>query len=279
MIKNSTLQHKPLNRSRVRARFGLVAFGLFRRVSWLMQHNHFAKQQAGPLAHVQASHQTPLLRQLKEVDMKYQYNKITNLGIAAKKLDGVVIHPGEIFSYWKLIGNPTKRKGYLEGMVLRSGQVGYGIGGGLCQLSNLIFWMALHTPLTVIERHRHGYDVFPDSDRTQPFGSGATCCYPHIDLMLQNNTPFDFQLSVKVGDEFLVGEWRTDAKPIYQYEIVEKNHRIIAQYWGGYSRCNQLYRRTLDCNGVFLQEEKVAENNAIMMYAPFIESPALQHTP
>ena len=58
-------------------------------------------------------------------------------------------------------------------MLLKNGTVQYGCGGGLCQLSNLIFWMTLHTPLEVKERHRHGYDVFPDSNRTQPFGSGA----------------------------------------------------------------------------------------------------------
>jgi len=126
----------------------------------------------------------------------------------------------------------------------------------------------------VVERHRHGYDVFPDSDRTQPFGSGATCCYPHIDLMLQNNTTNDFQLSIQVGDEFLIGEWRTDVTPLVQYQIVEKNHRIIAEYWGGYTRCNELYRRTYDQSGNFLLQEKVAENNATMMYAPFIEPPS-----
>jgi len=279
MVNNKYSQQVPINRSKNRERVGMMAYGLLRRVNWLTNHNRFADQYSEPLAYVQCSHQTPLLRQLKDVNMKYQYNKITNLRIAAKKLDGIVIHPGEVFSYWKLIGNPTKKKGYLEGMVLHNGQVGFGIGGGLCQLSNLIYWTALHSPLTVVERHRHGYDVFPDLDRTQPFGSGATCCYPHIDLMLQNNTTCDFQLSIQVGDEFLTGAWHTDAPPLFQYEIVEKNHRIVAEYWGGYTRCNELYRRTYDLNGNLLPEEKVAENNATMMYAPFIESPVFPHTP
>ena len=271
---HSNLKQKPIDRSVYRAHFGKIMYGLLRRTSWLTMHTRFAKQYSEALPYLHYTHQTPLLRQLKDVDMKYQYNKITNLRIAAKKMDGIVIHPGEIFSYWKLIGNPTKRKGYVEGMVLHNGQVGYGIGGGLCQLSNLIYWTALHSPLTVVERHRHGYDVFPDSDRTQPFGSGATCCYPHIDLMLQNNTTNDFQLSIQVGDEFLIGEWRTDVTPLVQYQIVEKNHRIIAEYWGGYTRCNELYRRTYDQSGNFLLQEKVAENNATMMYAPFIEPPS-----
>lgn len=57
--------------------------------------------------------------------MQYQYNKIIIkiiiLKIAVKQLDGIVRHPGEVFSYWKLIGKPTRRKGYVKGMVLHSG--------------------------------------------------------------------------------------------------------------------------------------------------------------
>lgn len=44
------------------------------------------------------------------------------------------------------------------------------------------------TPLTVVERYRHSHDVFPDANRTQPSGSGATCAYPHRDLMIRNDT-------------------------------------------------------------------------------------------
>jgi vancomycin resistance protein VanW len=273
MINNPSLQSRPIERSRCRARLGMIIYGLKRRAIWMTQRNHFAKKCAPPFNHLQFSHQTPLLRQLKEVDMKYQYNKIVNLSIAAKKLDGLVLQPGEIFSYWQRIGNPTRRKGYLEGMVLHNGQVGVGIGGGLCQLSNLIYWVTLHTPLTVIERHRHGYDVFPDADRSQPFGSGATCCYPHIDLMIQNNTPSDFQLIINVGEEFLMGEWRAEVPPACEYQVIEKNHKIVAEYWGGYTRSNQLFRRTLGFDGTVLDEVWIADNNAVMMYAPFIEPP------
>ena len=100
--------------------------------------------------------------------MWLQENKIINLKLAAPRIHGILIRPGEVFSYWKLIGNPSRRKGYVDGMILRNGTFAAGTGGGLCQLSNLIFWMTLHTPLTVIERHRHGYDVFPDAIAPSP---------------------------------------------------------------------------------------------------------------
>ena len=117
------------------------------------------------LNHVIFKHRTPLLRKLKDVEMELQTNKITNLKIAAKRLNGIMLQPGETFSYWRLIGSTTKRKGYVDGMILHYGQVTKGVGGGLCQLSNLIYWMTLHTPLAITERYRHSYDVFPDSKR------------------------------------------------------------------------------------------------------------------
>ena len=141
----------------------------------------FARERsAQKLPFVYYAHKTLLLRKLKDVDMWLQQNKVVNLRIAATRLDGVILKPGEVFSYWKLIGKPTKRKGYVDGMILRNGQVMAGTAGGLCQMSNLIFWMTLHTPLTVVERHRHGFDVFPDSNRTQPFGSGEEFCYHDV---------------------------------------------------------------------------------------------------
>jgi vancomycin resistance protein VanW len=137
---------------------------------------------------------------------------VVNLRLAVARMDGLVLAPGETFSYWRLIGKPSRRKGYREGMVLYLGRIGSDIGGGLCQLSNLIFWMTLHTPLTVVERYRHSHDVFPDADRTQPFGSGATCAYPHRDLMIRNDTDQPFQLCLQVGETCLEGQWRA-ARP------------------------------------------------------------------
>ncbi|MEG0894558.1 MAG: VanW family protein [Oscillospiraceae bacterium] len=212
------------------------------------------------------------MRKLKDVDMWLQENKIINLKIACKQINLITIKPGEIFSYWNLIGKPSKRKGYVKGMILSNGTFQAGIGGGLCQLSNLLFWMTIHTPLTVIERHRHGYDVFPDSNRTQPFGSGATCFYPHGDLMIQNNTQDTYQLVVKVGDKFLEGEWRTFSKPQYYYKIVERNHKMQGEYWGGYSRQNEIYQQKYNAKDELEDEVLVVKNQAIMMYSPFLES-------
>lgn len=274
-MKKDTAVKKPISRSKFRKSLGILYYAAFRYVLWLKLSKSFAGSMEQPLAYLHYSHETPLLRNLKGLDMAYQYNKITNLKIAAEAIDGIVIRPGEIFSYWKTVRRPTKKKGYLEGMVLDGGKISAGIGGGLCQLSNLIYWSALHTPLTIIERHRHGYDVFPDSNRTQPFGSGATCFYPHRDLMIVNNTKADFQLNINLTEENLKGQWRSSESPLCKYEIIEKNHMMKSQFWGGYSRHNELYRNSYTLDGVFINQEFIASNSAIMMYSPFIEEKPL----
>lgn len=262
---------KPIRRSSLRLALGRRYYALKRWAFWLFGGLRFAKLGERIDGYPYFSHSTPLLRKLRDVDMYLQYNKIANLKIAVPKLDGATLHPGETFSYWKLIGEPTRRKGYLDGMVLQSGGFHAGTGGGLCQLSNLIYWMTIHTPLTVLERHRHGYDVFPDSNRTQPFGSGATCFYNYGDLMVRNDTDRVFQLELRVGERNLHGAWISNAPPLFTYEVYEKEHIMQPEYWGGYTRHNLLYRKKYDADGNLLDDEYVVENHAIMMYSPFIE--------
>lgn len=269
-MKNNAMP-KPIKRSALRSRLGLIYYNILRHMLWLTMNRQFAKTKlSSSLPFIYFTHKTPLFRKLKDVDMWMQHNKVTNLKLASAKVNGIILHPGEVFSYWKLIGKPTKRKGYLDGMILKSGTFHAGTGGGLCQLSNLIFWMTIHTPLTVTERHRHSYDVFPDSNRTQPFGSGATCFYPHGDLMIRNNTNDTYQLMIWMDDEYLHGEWRVSSSPEYRYEIVERNHEMKSEFWGGYSRHNELYQQKYDLDGNMLDEQLIVQNSAMMMYEPFI---------
>jgi vancomycin resistance protein VanW len=72
-----------------------------------------------------------LLRKLHGVDMQLQINKVKNLQLASKKIDGIIINPGEEFSFWNLVGNATKRKGYVEGLVISNSQMKKGVGGRL----------------------------------------------------------------------------------------------------------------------------------------------------
>lgn len=268
--KDKMLQ-PPVPRSWLRLRLGKAYYAGKRYLLWCSPRFRWAKERQGEqLPCIQATHATPLLRHLRGDQMEWQQNKAVNLKLAVARLDGLVLHPGETFSYWRLIGKPTRRKGYREGMVLFLGQIGSNVGGGLCQLSNLIFWMTLHTPLTVVERYRHSHDVFPDADRTQPFGSGATCAYPHRDLMIRNDTDQDFQLCLRVGQTHLQGEWRAVRPSEHRYEVVERDARMDQASWGGYIRHNALYRDVYDLRGNFLEEQFLFTNDAIMMYSPLL---------
>lgn len=262
---------KPIKRSKIRIFLGKIYYTTKRYLEWYFGSLKYAKApKKENLKNVYFQHKTPLLRQLKDVDMWLQYNKIVNLKIASKYINRITIQPGETFSYWRLIGKPTKKKGYVEGMVLFYGGFMSGIGGGLCQLSNLIYWMTLHTPLTVTERYRHSYDVFPDSNRSQPFGSGATCVYNYRDLQIYNGTDQVFQLCVEVTDKYLVGEWRTEGAPDFKYEVYEKEHFMKHEFWGGYTRHNILHRKTYSKDGIYLKDEYITENHALMMYEPLL---------
>mgnify|MGYP000507795400 CR=1 FL=1 len=139
---------EPVARSDLRLALGGAYYGTLRKLLWIKERSSFTRERCEAiLPYSAASHKTPLMRRLRDVDMWMQENKVTNLRLASARVNGIVLHPGQTFSYWYLIGRPTARKGYLPGMLLRNGRAVAGVGGGLCQLSNLIFWMTLHTPL------------------------------------------------------------------------------------------------------------------------------------
>lgn len=262
---------KPVQRSKLRIALGKAYYRAKRYKEWYFGRARYASERSGhTLPYSIFAHRTPLRRKLKDVDMWMQENKIVNLNLAAKRLNGVILKPGETFSYWRLIGNPTRRKGYVDGMVLFYGKVTSGVGGGLCQLSNMIYWMALHSPLTVTERYRHSYDVFPDTQRSQPFGSGATCYYNYLDLQIRNDTSDTYQLQVRVTDTHLEGEWRASSPSTTKYEVYEKEHWITHEFVGGYIRHNTLYRYVYALDGELVDDEWVTDNHAIMMYEPLL---------
>jgi vancomycin resistance protein VanW len=236
-------------------------------VQWLRP--AFRVRRAGPAGfpHDVARHATPLFRDLAGVDDALQQGKVVNLRLAAASLDGLVLRPGDRLSVWRQVGPPTVRRGFVPGLVLRQGTLGAGVGGGMCQLTNLLYWMTLHSPLTVVERWRHSYDVFPDDHRTQPFGSGATCAFPGLDLQVENRTDVAFRLSVRVAEGRLEGSWTAGSPVPERYEVYEAEHAVAEESPGVRVRRNVLRRRVLDPGGALVLDEEVARNEARVMYA------------
>lgn len=188
---------KPIERGHLRRRLGKEYFILRRKLHW-WKHSHKYATSVGNLnnSYSLIKHKSFLLRPLKDIEMYLQHNKVTNLKLAIKNINGIIIQPQQTFSIWRLVGRPSKSKGYLEGLTLHNGQISTDIGGGLCQLGNLLYWIALHSDLDITQRWRHNFDVFPDINRKIPFACGATLSYNYIDLELTNNTPYTYQLKL-----------------------------------------------------------------------------------
>ncbi|SFW65736.1 VanW family protein [Cellulophaga fucicola] len=262
---------KPIDRSKLRQKLGKEYFILKRKWNWIFTDRNYSKAKTSiNFQHSVFKHRSLILRPLKDVDMYLQENKRTNLAIAIKHLNEIEIKPNEYFSLWKLVGRPTKRKGYLEGLVLKNGEIDRDTGGGLCQLGNLLFWIFAHSPLTVKERYRHGFDVFPDVNRKVPFGAGATLSYNYIDLQIKNETNTSFVIKLWLDDTHLNGELLSNIKIEESYKVEERNHIIKQQSWGGYSRHNQIFKVITREN--LETEEMIVENHAIMMYNPFLQN-------
>lgn len=241
-----------------------------RRVRWLFEARTFAKSfSLERLKYRVYKHQSVLVRKLGETDLTLQYNKVENLKIAAQKLNGIIIRPGETFSFCYLVGNPTKGKGYLEGMLLSGGEAVAGTGGGLCQIANLIHWLCLHSPLTVTERHHHSYDPFPDEGRVVPFGSGATIFYNYMDFRFRNDTEHTFQLLFWFDEKCINGDLRADTELPYKYHVFEKAHRFV-KVGDEFYRQNELWRTKYVSrgSGETLETELLQRNNALVKYVP-----------
>ncbi len=261
-------------RGLVRRLAGSVWFFSKRNLSWMGSRVYSRKQDAHSLPYIWMAHRVPLRRHLNRDEERWTENKIHNLSLAIKAFDGVVISPDTFVSFWRCIGIPSRYKGYKQGLFLSQGELRSGTGGGLCQLSNFLFWMMLHTPLTITERWRHSYDVFPDRSRTQPFGSGATCFFPSLDLEAKNATQITFQIRLWLTEHELVGEIRADRPKVEEYSVIEKDHCIESIPSIGYVRSNSLWR-LVSKTGVSMSEELICRNTAKMMYAPILNPPSL----
>lgn len=211
-------------------------------------------------------HSSILLRKLSGVDMKLQENKATNIQLACEKINGLVIHPGETFSYWSSIGKPTKRKGYKEGLLIMSNGMSSGIGGGLCQMGNMIHWLVLNSPLEVTELHHHSDALFPDERRRVPFGTGTSVCYNSVDYRFKNNQDCDVQLLVWIENGELCGELRSEKAFPCRYRLIEENHHFRKE-GEKYYRISQVYREVIDKkSGKKLAKELILDNHSQVMY-------------
>lgn len=176
-------------------------------------------------------------------DIKYQHNKIHNLKIASSPINGLIIKPGETFSFWNLVKNADKHEAYKDGLLLVNGEIIGSYGGGLCQLSNLLFEIFLHSPLDIVERYGHAVKTFPTSEGIVT-GVDATISEGWKDLKVKNNTKNEYQIKIYFDDEYIFGELLCNEESMYEYEIF--NNKILY-----FKRNNKIYEKaSVDCKKI-----------------------------
>lgn len=223
-------------------------------------------RQETELPNMVKSHTSLLVRRLYGVDIRLQESKVTNIRLACDKLNGLVIYPGETFSYWMSIGRPTKSKGYADGLVIARDGLTSGIGGGLCQMANMIHFLVLNSPLTVTELHHHSDALFPDEKRRVPFGTGTSVAYNNVDYRFKNTTDSPVQLLLWIENGYLCGELRSERKFPYRYKLTEENH-YYAKEGNDYYRNSEVYRIVIDReSGKEVAKELVLKNHSRVMY-------------
>ncbi len=218
------------------------------------------------LANIVKSHSSILIRKLQGVDLKLQENKVTNIQLACKQINGIIIHPGEIFSYWRTLGRATKKKGYKEGLMIKKHAISKGYGGGLCQMANMIHWLVLNSPLQTIELHHHSDALFPDERRRVPFGTGTSVSYNNVDYRFKNTTDQDVQILVWCENGELCGELRSEREFAYRYKLVEENHHFKKE-GEKYFRISQVYREVIERDtNKLIKKELILDNHSAVMY-------------
>lgn len=209
-----------------------------------------------------------IIKKGKDIDPKTQENKAINIELASSKITGIVIHPGETFSFWKTVGVVNKRRGYKEGRVIRQNKLITGTGGGLCNLANTINNLILHSPLEITEFHKHSDALACDIGHRVPLANGTSVSYNYIDYRFKNNLDQDVQILLWCEDGKLFGELRSEKSFPYAYELVEENHHFEKED-DTYYRVSKIYRNTIDKKTEdVINKELIWDNHSKVMFDP-----------
>lgn len=225
-----------------------------------MDGRHYAEHMEGNvMPFIQAESSSPLYNRETGFDMKYQENKVFNLKLTAKKLDGMIIRPGETFSFWKAVRYADKETPYRDGLTVINGKLMTTSGGGLCQMSNLLFELFLHSPLRIAERRGHGKKEFPDPG-TSLAGTDATVSEGWIDLKVENRQQQAYQIKIDFDEERIYGFLRTEKRPEEEYAILNKNVAYVRKSGRVYQEAD-VCRKTIGMKPGAPKREEVLYRN------------------
>lgn len=180
-------------------------------------------------------------------------NQIHNLKLSAKAIDGLVLRPGQIFSFNDVAGPWSRDKGYRKAPVSYTGLLIPALGGGVCQVSSTLYNAVLLAGLEVLERGPHYWCpnyIAPGRDSAVAFGQ--------LDLKFRNNLPKPIRIKTRIwGNKFIV-EILSTYKPSYSVEIISERKEIkspryiLAEEGGIFPKAREGYK--VELYRVFLKE-------------------------
>lgn len=175
-------------------------------------HDYAARKTAARLGTETATIKSLLINERTGYDIAFQYNKVHNLQLAARTMNGLLIFPGQTFSFWQCVRHADKNTPYKDGLVVINGVVTGAKGGGLCQLSTMLYRLLSQTQMTLVERHQHtGESLTPAPDeKDMPPNSDATVSEGWLDLKFKNDTPYTYQLDIEFDGTYMHGSVLSD---------------------------------------------------------------------
>lgn len=145
-------------------------------------------------------------------------DRTTNLRLAAEKINGTVLMPGETFSYNTVVGERTIAAGYKEAAMYQNGEVVDGLGGGICQISTTLYNAVLYSNLEIVERRNHQF--VPSYAKA---GRDATVVYGSIDFRFKNTRNYPVKILCTVSGGVAKCEiYGLKENPDYDVEITSR---------------------------------------------------------
>lgn len=145
-------------------------------------------------------------------------NKKHNLATAIACIENIPIQPGQIFSFWHLVGEASPQKGYRESRAIVNNQLQSEFGGGLCQLPGLLYSLILKAGLNPLERHPHSKDIYTEATRFAPLGSDATVVYGYKDFRFENTLSVPLCFRFTLLEEGIIAEL-CSPQPLEEFTI------------------------------------------------------------
>lgn len=174
-------------------------------------------------------------------------DRTTNLRLAAEKINGTVLMPGETFSYNTVVGERTIAAGYKEAAMYQNGEVVDGLGGGICQISTTLYNAVLYSNLEIVERRNHQF--VPSYAKA---GRDATVVYGSIDFKFKNTRNYPVKILCTVSGGVAKCEiYGLKENPDYDVEITSRVTETTAT-----SIKSETYK-TVRQNGQVISSERI----------------------